>query len=211
MEAVRSAAPREDLHDRSCPYASIVPTARATPAPTTARAATYSAEPRQPSPHQQLTQTAPIGLQEELFVRVQTLPGVSTGDSCVSVPGAAGASILDPALAAGPAAAFQCATESAHLHPPGHGSLHIALPPLDLYQAVQAAGWATHPISGTMLSSRRDEREPDRLADRARVDRFALVHAGHRAGNTYRRRFLERSRARGIVHATGPTTAGPRP
>ena len=81
-----------------------------------------------------------------------TLPGVSTGDSCVSVPGAR-AFILDPALAAGPAAAFQCETEFAHLHPPGDGSLHIALPP-DLYQAVQAADWGDpHPISGTMLSS----------------------------------------------------------
>ena len=114
---------------------------------------------QQPFPHQQLTQTAPIGLQEELFARVQTLPGVSTGDSCVSVPGAR-AFILDPALAAGPAAAFQCATEFAHLHPPGDGSLHIALPP-DLYQAVQAAGWGDpHPISGTMLVfGPRDERE----------------------------------------------------
>jgi phospholipase/carboxylesterase len=84
---------------------------------------------QQPFPHQQLTQTAPIGLQDELFARVLTLPGVSTGDSCVSVPGAR-AFILDPALAAGPAAAFQCETEFAHLHPPGDGSLHIALPPV---------------------------------------------------------------------------------
>jgi hypothetical protein len=76
---------------------------------------------QQPFPHQQLTQTAPIGLQDELFARVLTLPGVSTGDSCVSVPGAR-AFILDPALAAGPAAAFQCETEFAHLHPPGDGS-----------------------------------------------------------------------------------------
>ena len=114
---------------------------------------------QQPFPHQQLTQTPPIGLQEELFARVLTLPGVSTGDSCVSVPGAR-AFILDPALAAGPAAAFQCATEFAHLHPPGDGSLHIALPP-NLYQAVRAAGWGDpHPISGTMLVfGPRDERE----------------------------------------------------
>ena len=114
---------------------------------------------QQPFPHQQLTQTAPIGLQDELFARVLTLPGVSTGDSCVSVPGAR-AFILDPALAAGPAAAFQCETEFAHLHPPGDGSLHIALPP-DLYQAVQAADWGDpHPISGTMLVfGPRDERE----------------------------------------------------
>jgi phospholipase/carboxylesterase len=105
---------------------------------------------QQPFPHQQLTQTAPIGLQEELFARVLTLPGVSTGDSCVSVPGAR-AFILDPALAAGPPAAFQCETEFAHLHPPGDGSLHIALPP-DVYRAAQAAGWGDpHPISGTML------------------------------------------------------------
>ena len=86
----------------------------------------------QPFPHQQLTQTAPIELQQELFARVLTLPGLSTGDSCVSVPGAR-AFILDPAVAAGPAAAFLCETEFAHLHPPGDGSLHIALPP-DVYR-----------------------------------------------------------------------------
>ena len=87
----------------------------------------------QPFPHQQLTQT-----------------DLSTGDSCVSVPGAR-AFILDPTVAAGPAAAFLCETEFAHLHPPGDGSLHIALPP-DVYRAVQTAGWGVpHPISGTML------------------------------------------------------------
>ena len=113
----------------------------------------------QPFPHQQLTQTAPIELQQELFARVLTLPGLSTGDSCVSVPGAL-AFILDLAVAAGPAAAFQCETEFAHLHPPGDGSLHIALPP-DVYRAVQAAGWGVpHPISGTMLIfGSRDRRE----------------------------------------------------
>jgi hypothetical protein len=139
----------------------IRPPARQPRARTTARgpAADDPAERQQPFPHQQLTQTAPIGLQDELFARVLTLPGVSTGDSCVSVPGAR-AFILDPALAAGPAAAFQCETEFAHLHPPGDGSLHIALPP-DLYQAVQAADWGDpHPISGTMLVfGPRDERE----------------------------------------------------
>ncbi len=105
---------------------------------------------QQPFPHQQLTQTAPTGLQEELFARVLTLRGVSTGDSCVSVPGAR-AFILDPALAAGPAGAFLCETEFGHLHPPGDGSVHIALPP-DVYPAVQTAGRGEpHPISGTML------------------------------------------------------------
>jgi Luciferase len=113
----------------------------------------------QPFPHQQLTQTAPIELQQELIARVLTLPGLSTGDSCVSVPGAR-AFILDPAVAAGPAAAFLCETEFAHLHPPGDGSLHIALPP-DVYRAVQTAGWGVpHPISGTMLIfGPRDRRE----------------------------------------------------
>jgi hypothetical protein len=112
-----------------------------------------------PFPHQQLTQTAPTELQEELLARVLTLPGVTTGDSCVSVPGAR-AFILDPALAVGPPTAFLCETEFAHLHPPGDGSLHIALPP-DVYRAVQAAGWADpHPISGTMLVfGPRDQRE----------------------------------------------------
>jgi phospholipase/carboxylesterase len=101
-------------------------------------------------PHQQITQTAPPPLQDELYARIATLPGVRIADSLVSVPGAR-AFHLDPALANGPAKAYQRETEFAHLHPTGDGSLHMALPP-SVYQEVLAKGWGEpHPISATML------------------------------------------------------------
>jgi hypothetical protein len=101
-------------------------------------------------PHQQLTQLAPVELQDELVARAGRLPHVSTGESCVSVPGAR-AFRLDPAHASGPAEAFQCGTEFAHVHPAGDGSLHLTMPPA-VYEAVLRSGWGEpHPISGTLL------------------------------------------------------------
>lgn len=110
-------------------------------------------------PHQQLTQTGPAQLGDELVARADALPGITLGDSCVSTPGAR-AFRLDPALARGPGRAFQCGTEFAHVHPPAEGSLHMTLPPL-VHEAVLGAGWGEpHPISGTMLVySPRNRRE----------------------------------------------------
>ena len=106
--------------------------------------------PDNPFPHQQLTQLAPADLQAQLLRRVASLPGVHVTDSCVSVPGAR-AFRLDRELANGPAGAFQCETEFAHLHPPGDGSLHVTLPE-PIRTAVIEAGWSEpHPISGTPL------------------------------------------------------------
>jgi hypothetical protein len=112
-----------------------------------------------PHPHQQLTQNAPVELQEALFRRARDLSGVTIADSCVSVPGAR-AFRLDAALAKGPEEAFQCDREFAHLHPAHDGSLHLTLPPA-LYREVLETGWGEpHPISGTMLLfGPRDERE----------------------------------------------------
>ena len=101
-------------------------------------------------PHQQLTQIAPVELQDRLVARAATLPHVLLGASCVSVPGSR-AFRLDDAHARGPADAFQCGTEFAHVHPAGDGSLHMTLPEL-VYADVLAKGWGEpHPISGTML------------------------------------------------------------
>jgi hypothetical protein len=112
-----------------------------------------------PFPHQQLTQTAPVDLQEQLVSRVATLPHVVLAGSCVSVPGSR-AFLLDEAWAKGPADAFQCRTEFAHIHPPADGSLHLTLPPA-IYAAVLASGWGEpHPISRTMmLFGPRDQHE----------------------------------------------------
>ena len=103
-----------------------------------------------PSPHQQISQNAPRHLQEELFMRAQSLAGVSVGKSLVSVPGAR-AFHLDEALARGPIEAFQRGREFAHLHPAHDGSLHLTLQP-QVCQEVLAKGWGEpHPLSGTML------------------------------------------------------------
>ena len=101
-------------------------------------------------PHQQLTQLAPPEMQDRLVERAATLPFVSMGASCVSVPGSR-AFRLDDHHAGGPAEAFQCGTEFAHVHPAGDGSLHLTLPPR-VYQEVLDRGWGEpHPVSGTMM------------------------------------------------------------
>ena len=103
-----------------------------------------------PEPHKQISQTAPVDMQEKLFIRAQALPGVTVGKSLVSVPGAR-AFHLDEALARGPAEAFQKGREFAHIHPAHDGSLHMTLPPA-VYRDVLAKGWGEpHPISGTMM------------------------------------------------------------
>lgn len=119
---------------------------RAGPVPETTRP--KRGEP--PTPHSQISQTAPRGWQEALFERIRALPGVSVGKSLVSVPGAR-AFHLDDALARGPKDAFQRGREFAHIHPAHDGSLHVALP-RDVYDEVLARGWGEpHPISGTMM------------------------------------------------------------
>lgn len=101
-------------------------------------------------PHQQLTQTAPPELQEQLVARAATLRYVTIGGSCVSVPGSR-ALRLDDRGPRGPQAAFQCGSEFAHVHPAGDGSLHLTLPPA-VYAEVLAKGWGEpHPVSGTMM------------------------------------------------------------
>ena len=102
-----------------------------------------------PHPHQQLTQTAPAGLAETLVRRAEALPGVEVAPSCVSVPGACAFRLADH-LAKGPAAAFQCGREFAHVHP-ADGSLHVTLP-AGVHREVAQKGWGEpHPLSGTML------------------------------------------------------------
>ena len=112
-----------------------------------------------PHPHEQLTQHAPVDLQEALLRRARELPGVTVADSCVSVPGAR-AFRLEATLAKGPEEAFQCDREFAHLHPAYDGSLHLTLPRA-LYRDILEKGWGEpHPISGTMLLfGPRDEQE----------------------------------------------------
>jgi phospholipase/carboxylesterase len=103
-------------------------------------------------PQEQRSDTAPRELQEELFARIAALPGVATGQSAISVPGARGFMLIPPRL--GPMDAFivPSAGEFAHVHPGYDGSLHVALPPT-LAADVVAKGWGVaHPLAGVRLT-----------------------------------------------------------
>jgi hypothetical protein len=117
-------------------------------------------------PHQQLDQTAPVPLQEELWRRMTGLEGVRAGSSSVSLPQTR-ALHLDTQLAHGPADAYMVGTEFAHLHGAEDGSLHVMLPALVATDAIDK-GWAEpHPLarrhiapaSLVMLYGPRDEVE----------------------------------------------------
>ena len=97
-------------------------------------------------PHQQLDQTPPAELQEELLRRMAALDGVRVGRSGVSLPESR-ALHLDPQLAHGPADAFMVGTEFAHLHGTSDGSLHAMLPEPEAAEAI-TKGWAElHPLA----------------------------------------------------------------
>ena len=96
-------------------------------------------------PHQQVSQNAPLEMQEALFARCAALPGVVVGQSHVSVPGARAFHLQDPG-AAGPPEAFMVGTEFAHLHPAEDGSLHLVLPEESAREVI-AKGWGEfHPL-----------------------------------------------------------------
>ncbi|UGT43619.1 DUF5519 family protein [Nocardia yamanashiensis] len=98
------------------------------------------------NPHQQLSDIAPPDVQEALWDRMITLPGVRIGASQVSLPDTR-ALYLEPELAAGPADAFVAGTEFAHLHGHRDGSLHLCLP-TDLAAEAIEKGWAEqHPMA----------------------------------------------------------------
>jgi phospholipase/carboxylesterase len=102
-------------------------------------------------PQSQRSDNAPVALQERLFARLAALPGVTTGQSAISVPGARGFFVGTPQ---GPGDAFlvPSAGEFAHLHPEDDGSLHLALPPALAADAI-TRGWAVaHPLAGVRLT-----------------------------------------------------------
>jgi phospholipase/carboxylesterase len=103
-------------------------------------------------PQQQLSDTSPPQIQEQLFARISTWPGVDTGPSAISVPGAR-AFVVERGPSA-PLDAFLVpqAGEFAHLHPGYDGSLHLTLPSALAADAV-AKGWAVaHPWAGIRLA-----------------------------------------------------------
>jgi hypothetical protein len=100
----------------------------------------------QTNPHTQLTQNAPADLQERVFARARSLPGVVVGPSAVSVPGARAFHLPSSANAAH--GAFMVEREFAHIHPASDGSLHLVLAP-EIVDEVIENGWAErHPLAG---------------------------------------------------------------
>ncbi|HVE62882.1 MAG TPA: luciferase family protein [Mycobacteriales bacterium] len=102
-------------------------------------------------PQEQLSDNPPPELQERVLNRISELPGVSTRQSAISVPGARGFMLHEPR---GPQDAFlvPSAGEFAHVHPGHDGSLHLALPPA-LAADVVAKGWGVaHPLAGVRLA-----------------------------------------------------------
>jgi hypothetical protein len=118
------------------------------------------------TPHLQLDQYAPAPIQAELWRRMAALSDIRTGRSMISAPSSRALHLTSTA-AVGPANAFLVATEFAHLHGDGSGSLHLTLPPAIAREAV-AAGWGEqHPAVAlglahptlVMLFGPRDQQE----------------------------------------------------
>ena len=102
-------------------------------------------------PQEQVSDNAPVALQEQVFGRLAALPGVTTRQSAISVPGARGFMLAQPE---GPQDAFivPSAGEFAHVHPGHDGSLHVALS-VGLAADAVAKGWAVaHPLAGVRLT-----------------------------------------------------------
>lgn len=103
-------------------------------------------------PQEQRSGNAPSELQEQVFARVAALPGVTTRQSAISVPGARGFMLAGPQCGPDDAFLVPAAGEFAHVHPGDDGSLHLALP-MRLAADVIARGWGVaHPLAGVRLT-----------------------------------------------------------
>lgn len=103
-------------------------------------------------PQEQRSDNAPVELQEQVFSRVAALPGVTTRQSAISVPGARGFMLTPPQPGPDDAFIVPSAGEFAHVHPGHDGSLHVALP-MALASDVVAKGWGVaHPLAGVRLT-----------------------------------------------------------
>jgi phospholipase/carboxylesterase len=103
-------------------------------------------------PQEQQSDNAPLDLQEQVFARVSALPGVTTGQSAISVPGARGFMLTGIDSGLDDAFLVPGAREFAHVHPGYDGSMHLALP-IALASDVVAKGWGVpHPLAGVRLT-----------------------------------------------------------
>ena len=138
------------------------------------------------NPHMQLDQLPRGRVLASLADLLFSLPGVREEPSAISVPGAR-ALWLEPNDARGPREAFLVGREFAHLHPAPEGSLHAALPPSLVADAI-AQGWAeVHPVARlglipgnvVMLYAPRDDEEVAVVLDLVRAAR-AFARGGVR-------------------------------
>jgi len=91
------------------------------------------------NPHTQLDQNAPVELQDQLRDHALSLPGVRSGTSNVSVPGAVAFFLDKPPQPAAVPDLF--GGEWGHIHPHHDGSLHLILPTPDAERLIEL-GWA---------------------------------------------------------------------
>jgi phospholipase/carboxylesterase len=103
-------------------------------------------ETRPYTPHQQLSQNAPVELQQTLWARMVALEGVLVGRSTISAPDTR-ALHLPSELADGPDNAFLSATEFAHLHGAADGSLHMCLPETLAVESITQKWAEQHPLA----------------------------------------------------------------
>jgi phospholipase/carboxylesterase len=103
-----------------------------------------------PAPHGQISQIAPVMLQEELWQRMRALPFTFMAPTLVSVSHARSLFIPD-GIGSGPEEAFQAGREWAHIHPHHDGSLHLTLPESFKDEVEQAAWGVRHPKQNTIL------------------------------------------------------------
>jgi len=101
-------------------------------------------------PHRQLTQNAPVELQEELVQRGKTLADTFVAPSLISLPGAQGF-VLDRTAPTAPYDVFMIAREFAHVHQPSDGSLHMVVPPRLVRQVLERGWGEPHPVAGMGL------------------------------------------------------------
>jgi hypothetical protein len=118
-------------------------------------------------PSEQLTQVAPVPLQESLLLIGSSLPGVEVRPSLGCVPGSR-AWHLSPTMAHGPARSFLSGTEFGHLHPFYDGSVHLVLP-VDLAAELTAAGWGIRSGLAVLIYGPRDADETEFIGSLLRV------------------------------------------
>jgi hypothetical protein len=127
-------------------------------------------------PHQQVSQTAPYHLQQELYRQCRGLAGTVAHPSLVSVPGARALSMREVA----PHGEFMARQEFFHLHPSYDGSMHLSLPPQAAWIVIERGWGEPHPIAGShlpagtvLLYGPRDDAETDICLT---VVRYAVSH-----------------------------------